>query len=189
MDSPNGYLHHNVFVGGDLNRSGVYAIYGNSGIQVLNNTFDGMNSSQEINAVLLSSGAETLSSNIFLNLPKTPVDVTPEGTKTVTMTADHNLFWNCGSPSYSDSRSPAHDAHADPLLASPAGFAYEFDERAVWQRALSTHDVLVAYRARYTPGSGSPALGNGDPSLFGAGNAIGAIGATGAVATSDLFGK
>jgi hypothetical protein len=189
MDSPNGYLHHNVFVGGDLNRSGVYAIYGNSGIQVLNNTFDGMNSSQEINAVLLSSGAETLSSNIFLNLPETPVDVTPEGTKTVTMTADHNLFWNSGSPSYSDSRTPAHDAHADPLLASPAGFAYEFDERAVWQRALSTHDVLAAYRARYTPGSSSPALGNGDPSLFGAGNAIGAIGATGAAATSDLFGK
>ncbi len=190
MDSPNGYLHHNVFVGGELNRSGVYAIYGKSGIRVLNNTFDGMNSRTEINAVLLSSGAETLSSNIFLNLPETPVDVTPEGTKSVSMTADYNLFWNSGSPSYSDSRPPAHDVRADPLLASPASFTYEFDERAVWQRSLSTHDVLAAYRARYTPGNGSPALlGKGDPSVFGAGNAIGAIGATGAAAASDLFGK
>jgi hypothetical protein len=184
MDHDAGYLHHNVFVGGDLNRSGVYAIYGNTGIRVLDNTFDGMSSRSEINAVLLSSGAETVSSNIFLNLPVTPVDVTGG-----TLTADHNLFWNSGSPSYGDLRSPASDVHADPLLANPAGFAYEFDERAVWERSLSAHDILVAYRARYTPGAGSPALGAGDPSLFGAGNAAGAIGATGAAAGADLFGK
>jgi hypothetical protein len=184
MDHPNGYLHHNVFVGGDLNRSGVYAIYGNAGIRVLNNTFDGMNSSQELNAVLLSSGAETVSSNIFLNLPVTPVSVTGGA-----MTADYNLFWNSGSPSYGDSRAPAHDAHSDPLLASPASFAYEFNERAVWQRSLSAREILAAYRARYTPDAGSPALGQGDPSVFGAGNAIGAIGASGAAAASDRFGR
>jgi len=184
MDHAGGYLHHNLFVGGDLNRSGVYAIYGNAGIRVVNNTFDGRGSPTEVNAVLLSSGAEALSSNIFLNLPVTPVSVTGG-----TLTADHNLFWNSGSPAYGDARAPAHDAHADPLLASPAGFTYLFDEKAVWQRTVSAHDLLADYRARYTPMAGSPALGQGDPALFGAGNVIGAIGATGAAAATDRFGK
>lgn len=182
-DHPNGFVHHNVFVGGDLNRSGLYAIYGNAGIRVLNNTFDGLNSTLEDNAVQLSSGAMTLDSNIFMNLPRTPVSITGG-----TMTTDRNLFWNSGSPPYSDARSPAHDIHADPLLADPAAFAYEFDERSVWERTLTVHDILAAYRARYTPTSGSPTLDAGDSSVFGPGNDLGAIGA-GASNAADLFGK
>lgn len=82
-----------------------------------------------------------------------------------------------------------HPVGRDTLLVNPASFTYEFDDRAVWQRSVSAHDILVAYRARYAPAAGSPVLGAGDPASFGSGNGIGAIGASGAAAASDRFGK
>ena len=71
-------------------------------------------------------------------------------------------------------------------MANPRG-AWLVDERAVWLRTVKVHDILVAYRVRYTPKTGSPAIDAGDPGTNGTGNDIGAIGA-GVVNASDRFG-
>ena len=177
-------VHHNLFLGGDNNRSGLYNTYGNTGIVIANNTIDGMGGTpfSGVNAIGVT-GSETVSSNLFVNLPYTPVELVSG-----TLAADYNLFFGSFTPSYSDLRAPAHDVHADPKLANPAAHAYEFDEKAVWLRTVSTHDLLAAYRARYAPLAGSPAIDHGDTVLFGAGNDIGAIGA-GIDNAADLFGK
>jgi hypothetical protein len=104
-----------------------------------------------------------------------------------TLSADYNLFWKSSSPSYSDSRTPAHDVLADPKLASPSSNAYDFDEKAVWQRTLTARSILASYRGKYTPTVGSPAIDHGDPGPYGAGNDIGAIGA-GTSNAADQFG-
>jgi hypothetical protein len=183
---PNAFVHHNLFVGGDLNRSGVYNTYDFTGIRILNNTFDGMSGPIEFNAIG-STGGETLTSNAFINLPASashnPVEI-HDGT----LTADYNLFSNCKSPAYSDGRTPTHDVDQDPAFASPSTHTYEFHESAIWNRALSVHDVLAAYRSMYTPTAGSSAIDRGDTGTFGAGNDIGAIGA-GAPNAADLFAK
>jgi hypothetical protein len=175
-------VHHNVFIGGDNNRGGLYNTYGNTGILIQNNTLDGRGGTGAGDNALYVTGSETVTSNLFMNLPYAPVKIVSG-----TLAADYNLFWNCVSPSYDDSRAPIHDLHADPQLASPAAHAYEFDERAVWQRTQSVHDILFAYRAKYLPKAGSPVLGSGDPSGSGAGNHIGAIGD--GTRAADQFGK
>ncbi|HJW09999.1 MAG TPA: hypothetical protein VJ483_10215, partial [Holophagaceae bacterium] len=166
------YVHHNLFIGGDNNRSGLYNTYGNTGIRIENNTFDGQGGTgQGVDAIYVT-GDETVSSNLFMNLPYSPVDLVSG-----VLNADYNLFWNTATPFYSDARTPAHDRHADPLLAGPAAYAYEFDERAVWQRTQSVHGILSDYRLKYAPKAGSPVIGNGDTGISGgAGNFIGAIG-------------
>jgi hypothetical protein len=175
-------VHHNLFVGGDNNRSGLYNTYSNTGILIRNNTLDGMGSTGGLDAILVT-GSETVDSNLFLRLPYAPITI-----ESGTLAADYNLFWNSNSPSYSDGRAPAHDVHADPMLTAPAAHAYEFDEKAVWKRAQTVHDILAAYRIRYAPQTGSPAIDRGNPNTFGAGNDIGAIG-SGADNAQDLLGK
>ena len=179
----NANVHHNVFVGGDNNRSGLYNTYGNTGIRIQNNTLDGMGSTTGgVNAILVT-GAENVSSNLFMNLAYTPISIENNGT----LNADYNLFWNSTSPAYSDSRAPAHDLQADPKLTNPATYAYEFDEKAVWQRTQMVHEILASYRSKYMPTVTSPAIDSGDPTPYGAGNDIGAIGA-GMTNSSDRFG-
>ena len=175
-------VHHNVFIGGDADIGGIYVLYGPTGVRIQNNTIDGLNGTDEVTAIKLSAGDVSLTSNLFLNLPRNPVSV--EGG---TLAADYNLFWNCGSPAYSDGRTPAHDLAQDPLLGDPASVVYDFDETMLWTRVLGVPDLLAQYRARYAPGAGSPALDTGDPA-GGAGNDIGAIGG-GAPNPADLFGK
>lgn len=181
-DTANGYIHHNVFIGGDADVAGIYALYGNSGIRIQNNTIDAMGGSGVVAAVSQTAGSTTLTSNLFLNVPRAPVSISGGS-----MSADYNLFWNSASPSYSDNRSTSHDVHADPRLASPTRFVYDFDEAALWQRRLVVHDVLAQYRAKYTPSAGSPAIDVGDPA-GGAGNDIGAVGG-GTSNPADQFGK
>jgi hypothetical protein len=177
-------VHHDLFVGGDNNRSGLYNTYGNTNIQILNNTLDGRNGTPAsgLNAIGVT-GSETLNSNALINLPYPPVDIVSG-----TLTADYNLFFNDDTPLYSDNRTPAHDRTADPKLNSPPAHAYMFDEKAVWLRGTSVRDILAAYRTMYTPKAGSPLIDSGDPQFFGAGNDIGAIGA-GADNAADQFGK
>ena len=67
-------------------------------------------------AVKQTAGSTSLTSNLFLNVPASPVSITGG-----TMSADYNLFWNSAAPSYSDGRTPANDVHADPKLAITAG--------------------------------------------------------------------
>jgi hypothetical protein len=175
-------VHHNLFVGGDNNRGGLYNTYNNTGILIQNNTLDGMNGMNGGMNAILVTGSETVTSNLFMNLPYTSVTVNG------TLTAGYNLFWNSASPRYSDARMPPHDVSADPQLSSPAAHGYEFDEKAVWLRTQAVHDILSAYRAKYLPKVGSPVIDNGDPTPFGAGNDIGAIG-NGTANPADLFGR
>ena len=181
-DTDNGYIHHNVFIGGDADVGGIFALYATTGVRIQNNTIDGMSGSGIAAAVKQTAGSTSVTSNLFLNVPASPVSITGG-----TMSADYNLFWNSAAPSYSDGRTPANDVHADPKLASPAATLYDFDEVALWQRALDVHDVLVQYRAKYSPTAGSPAIDAGDP-VMGAGNDIGAVGA-GTANAEDQFGK
>ena len=69
----------------------------------------------------------------------------------------------------------------------PSKHALDFDEKAVWQRTLTARSILSAYRGKYTPAAGSPAIDHGDQGPFGAGNDIGAVGA-GTPNASDQFG-
>jgi hypothetical protein len=181
-DHSGAWVHHNVFVGGDADIGGIYALYAPQGVRIENNTFDGQSGGNVVAAVLLSSGSTSLTSNLFLNVPRSPVRV--EGG---ILSADFNLFWNSGSPAYSDGRAPPHDVLRDPLLRSPASVLYDFDEGAVWTRTLTVRQILAQYRDKYTPGTGSPAIDAGDPA-GGAGNDIGAVGA-GVSNPADLFGK
>ena len=86
---------------------------------------------------------------------------TPNKIVSGTLKADYNLFWNSLAPFYDDHRAPAQDLSADPQLTSPSAFAYKFDEEAVWQRTVTVHDILAAYRAKYLPKASSPVLGSG----------------------------
>ena len=184
--NPNAFVHHNVFVGGDLNRGGVYNTYGYTGIRILNNTFDGMTGPDAWNAIY-STGSETVNSNVFVNVSTitghSPIDIGGG-----VLTADYNLFWNSSAPYYSDGRPLGpNDKSQDPMLTSPATTQFEFDESAIWNRTKTTYGVLQDYRAKYSPAPGSPVIDAGDTATFGAGNDIGAIGA-GASNPADLFG-
>jgi hypothetical protein len=180
-DNSGGYVHHNLFVGGDVDIGGIYALYGPSNVRIQNNTFDALGGVIVLAAVRVTSGAISLTSNLFLNVPPTPVRI--DGG---TLSADYNLFWNCGAPHYSDGRAPVHDVSANPLLHDPASTTYPFDETALWKRTLTVRQLLAQYRTMYQPGAGSPAIDAGDPA-GGAGNDIGAIGA-GTPNAADQFG-
>jgi hypothetical protein len=174
-------VHHNVFVGGDNDRGGIFVLYGPKNVRIQNNTIDALNGTNVNSVMTFNDGDVRLTSNLFLNVPKPAVTV-----GSANLTADYNLFWNSASPFYSDHRTPLHDRQQDPRLSDPPSASVIFDEAAVWTRALSVSDILKQYRVKYTPTEGSPALSGGDPSD--AGNYVGAIG-HGASDSSDQFGR
>jgi hypothetical protein len=178
-DTANANIHHNVFVGGEADVGGIYALYSPTGVTVANNTIDGL---AKIGlAVTLSSGNIAMSSNLFYRVPSPAISI--DGARLV---ADYNLFFG-PTVSYSDGRAtPAHDVSADPLLSEPPTSIFDIDEAGIWQRRTSVRDVLARYRARYLPKAGSPAIDTGDPA-GGAGNDIGAVG-SGAANANDKFG-
>jgi len=159
-------------------------IYGATGTSIYNNTLDGVNKDQSggVELMQLTSGTTTASSNLLMNGTSNTVTVTGA----VSVASDYNLFWSDNAPFYSDGRAPAHDQNLNPLLASPAAVAIDWDETMIWNRTLDVSSVLAAYRAKYTPQPGSPVFNSGDPA-FGTGNFIGAIG-NGTMMT-DLFGR
>jgi hypothetical protein len=180
-DHSGAYVHHNVFVGGDADIGGIFALYSPTGVRIQNNTIDGLGGDSVFAALRLTNGSVSLSSNLILNVRPIPVRI--DGGS---LEADYNLFWNCGTPFYSDGRAPAHDVLASPLLQGPPSTTYPFDETALWMRTLTVRQVLAQYRMMYMPGAGSPAIDAGDPA-GGAGNDIGAIGA-GTPNPADRFG-
>jgi hypothetical protein len=176
------YVHHNVFIGGDNDVGGIFVLYQPKNVRIVNNTLDGLGNDSVTTGLEQQDGAVTLSSNLFLNMPKAAV-TTGGGT----LSSDYNLFWNTGGP-YSDGRHPAHDVvNHDPLLTSPATTVVDYDESQVWLRNLGVGQILAQYRDKYTPKSGSPAIDAGDPA-GGAGNDIGAVGA-GTANAADQFGR
>lgn len=183
----NAWVHHNVFIGWPGSRQGIANQYASNGIKLQNNTFDGI-SGDGISSAVGSDGNEIIDSNIFTRLTF--------GTSSWCVeiiggspTTDYNLFHDVETPYYEDSRNPTHDVNnSDPLFDNPAPFLIEWDEGPIWEGTAVTRDVLIAYRYRYTPDAGSPALGAGSTATFGSGNCIGAIGATGAAAAYDKYG-
>jgi hypothetical protein len=176
------YVHHNVFLGGDDDVGGIFILYGPKNVRIQNNTIDGLAGPMFKTSVELDDGTVSLTSNLFLNAPKTAVTMTGGS-----LTADYNAFWRSTVPFYSDQRAPGHDTSLDPKLANPPTVTLDFDESMVWTRALGVREVLRSYRARYTPQAGSSVIDSGDPA-GGAGNDIGAVGA-GAANAADLFGR
>lgn len=182
-DTSGGYVHHNVFAGGDSDVGGVYALYNPQNVRILNNTFDGQGRSS-ISAILkMTGGTVTLASNLFLNDPN-PSPVSISGG---TLTADYNLFHNTAAPNYSDGRAPAHDLMGNPMLTAPPAVPFDLDESGLWRRTVTVRDTLSLYRTRYQPKPGSPAIDAGDPA-GGSGNDVGAVG-SGAVNAADRFGQ
>jgi len=182
-DTSGGYIHHNVFAGGDSDVGGVYALYDPQNVRILNNTFDGQGRSS-ISAILkMTGGTVTLASNLFMNDPN-PSAVSITGG---TLTADYNLFHNCAAPKYSDGRAPAHDVAGNPMLTAPPAVPFDLDEAGLWRRTITVRDALSLYRTRYQPKPGSAATDTGDPA-GGAGNDVGAVG-SGAVNAADRFGQ
>jgi hypothetical protein len=182
-DSTNGYIHHNVFAGGDSDVGGIYALYDPQNVRIHNNTFDGQGRSSISALLKMTGGAVSLTSNIFMNDPH-PSPVTITGG---TLTADYNLFSNCPAPDYSDSRAPAHDLSANAMLTAPPAVPFDLDEAGLWRRTITVRDALSLYRTRYQPKAGSPAIDTGDPA-GGPGNDVGAVG-SGTVNASDRFGQ
>jgi len=125
-----------------------------------------------------------MSSNLFLNYPKSPIVLLESGA--AALTADYNGFFGAQPNVYSDGRKPSHDlAGTDPQLTNPRTTTFDLDESTVWTRNTTTANVLSVYRMQYAPKPSSPVLGAGDPATT-SGNWIGAIG-TGQ-ASMDRFG-
>jgi hypothetical protein len=182
-------VHHNVFVGGDNDVGGFYAyndppLSNAPSIQIYNNTIDPLPGGGMATALLTDSttGPISLSSNAFVNIPP----VTIVHVNGVGITADYNGFFGSpGATPYSDGRSPAHDVVGTAKLSNPPSVVFSIDEYTIWTRTTTTASVLSAYRAMYTPATGSPLLAGGDPAIT-ASNWIGAIGSG---QSSDAFGR
>jgi hypothetical protein len=188
----NGYIHHNVFVGGEADGGGIWVSYEPTNVRIANNTFDSIMTSTFTSFIKITSGALSVTSNLFMRHVKSPAVVfdSASATTAYNLSADYNLFFDAPGQNYGDGRQPAHDvaggAQTDPLLTQPAGAVFELDEANVWKRNITVRDVLGHYRMRYTPKAGSPAIDAGDPA-GGAGNDVGAVGAGDANA-ADRFG-
>jgi hypothetical protein len=181
-DHDEAFVHHNVFAGGDNDVGGIYVLYGVRNVRVENNTFDGFDVPGAATAINVADGAASVRSNLFYRLPHSPITVADGAS----VSADYNLAWACGSPTYSDGRTPIHDVSADPRLVGPVPTVSALDEARLWARDVTVSDVLAQYRASYSPSPGSPALGAADPAR-GPQAFIGAIGS--ATGSEDRFGR
>jgi MYXO-CTERM domain-containing protein len=118
--------------------------------------------------------------------------------------ADYNLFYNPDAPSqvdYSIKVEPddvtpitkgsagfaMHDVHAAPAFAGPLPTAFPFASADVQAGTVKVSTILAHYRQLYTPASGSPLIGAGDPTNA-AHNNIGAIGQGPSLDPGDQFG-
>jgi Right handed beta helix region len=182
-DSPGGYIHHNIFVGGEADIGGIEVLYSPTNVRINNNTLDGLGSAGVM--VLMGGGTVGFSSNLLMNAPATVISIGAG-----TFNADYNLFFDTSTTNYSDNRKPAHDvangAKTNPQLTSPPTALFDIDDVGVWNRSITVRDILTLYRMHYTPKTGSPVIDVGDPA-GGAGNDIGAVGA-GDGNAADKFG-
>jgi uncharacterized protein (TIGR03382 family) len=135
--------------------------------------------------------------------PDTYDDSPPPGDSRVHYT-DYNLFNNPDSPGVmnytlkcepDDSTSVAfgsdkcgkHDVNAAPGFKGPLPTAFPYDDTAIEAGTVTVSMMLSHYRDLYTPASGSPLIGAGDP-MGGAHNNIGAVGQGSTLDPNDQFG-
>jgi hypothetical protein len=187
-------IYNNTFDGGGkVGNLGVPAIHAKQGLLI-----ERVHSNAITNFVIQSSFAAVSKLG-----PDTYEDNPPPG-DTRMHYADYNLFYNPDSPSqvdYSiavepDDKTPLvkgsdgfakHDVHAAPGFAGPLPSAFPFASADVEAGSVKVSAILSRYRALYTPGSGSPLTGSGDP-MGGDHNNIGAIGQGSSVDPNDRFG-
>jgi hypothetical protein len=184
----NASVHHNIFSGGQSDIGGVYVLYNPTGVRVYNNTFDGQSHPDMVTAIKLQEGTiAALTSNAFVNVRNPPTVSLEGGTLTA---ANYNGFGNPQTTNYSDGRRPANDlnggARIDPMFTAAPAQPFDLDLDPIWKRSTTVRDVLMLYRMRYMPRTGSPLIDSGDPA-DGSGNDVGAVGA-GQVNANDKFG-
>ncbi|HET6148169.1 MAG TPA: right-handed parallel beta-helix repeat-containing protein, partial [Polyangia bacterium] len=147
VDSTGGYIHHNVFVGGEADIGGLYVLYSPTNVRINNNTIDGLNNAGVM--VNMGGGTVAFSSNLLMRAPATVISIMGG-----TFNADYNLFFDTSTTNYSDNRKPAHDvgngAKTDPMLTSPPAATFDVDQVGIWNRSITVRDVLTLYRMRYT---------------------------------------
>ena len=117
---------------------------------------------------------------------------------------DYNLFNNPDSPGVMDytlkcepddstpvaigsDKCGKHDVHAAPGFKGPLPTAFPYDDAGVEAGTITVSMMLSHYRDLYTPASGSPLIGAGDP-MGGANNNIGAVGMGSTADPNDQFG-
>lgn len=179
------YVHHSVMVGW-TSRGMLFDPYSVSNLRFVNNTVENLTNAlgSPVAEFFSSPITATMKSNLFLRNGNATVINVGSGT----LTADYNGFYQTVGTHYSDGRTtPAHDFTGNPLLTAPPTTSIPFDEVALWNRSLSVAATLSSYRTKFLPTMGSPAIDTGDPTLFGAGNDVGAVGA-GTSNAADLFG-
>jgi hypothetical protein len=186
----NGYVHHNIFAGGDADVTGIWMIYSPQNVRFYNNTIDGLNQTAGPSALKVDESATAdVQSCAFLNMHSPIIIDFPGATNFINV--GHNCFYNpqAGSiQNYADNSHPDSDigglnAQVNPNYTNPTNDV-GIDDTAMWERTTTTRQILELYRARYTPLPGSPLI---DAGHGGNGNDIGAVGA-GVVNTNDQFG-
>jgi hypothetical protein len=196
-NTTNAFIHHNLIVGNSSDRGGLYVPYSGTSVRAYNNTYDFLFGTYGTAAVEVLPDAVNhvdLKSNLFANL--NGISLSEPGLVNLnngTMSADYNQFWNTGARPHYTATPPGafsgtpgtHDSSANPSFVNKPTQYFYWTLRDVWIRAKTVSQIRADYRARYTPQSPLP----GDTAVFGEGNVIGAIGATGAAAAADLFGK
>jgi hypothetical protein len=116
--------------------------------------------------------------------------------------ADYNAFYNPdavnqvnyglgvvglspGSAGYGLHDLNGFNGRMNPQFAQPTAIPFPFSPQDIWTRTRKVSDVLAHYRTRYSPASGSPLIGAGDPQDGANGN----IGAIGNGEPADQFGR
>ncbi len=193
--------------------SGLRVMFNVDNVQFNNNTFDGggpfMGFSGSPVRVFDGSFIGSLRNNVFYNfagLAGEPMLAGDQGESTNPPPArlryaDYNDFYNpdapnqtnyglsvvgktAGSAGYGQHDLGGFNGHANPKFAAPTALPFPFAPQDIWNRVKKMSDVLSTYRAMYSPATGSPLIGAGDPQD---GNPnIGAVGNGEAV---DQFGK
>ena len=77
------------------------------------------------------------------------------------------------------------NGHVNPKFTQPTALPFPFLPQDIWTRAKKVSDVLSMYRLMYSPATGSPLLGAGDPQDGAGGN----IGVVGNGEPADQFGR
>ena len=183
--------------------AGLSLLYNVDNVQFHHNDMDGGGTFMQFSGspVLVTSGSfiGSLRNNVFYNfaLPGGPPlsgDISESTNPPLARLryADYNDFYNPaastqvnyglgvvglspGSAGYGMHDLGGFNGHVNPKFTQPTVLPFPFRPEDIWSRTKKVSDVLATYRAMYTPASGSPLIGAGDPQ-DGAGGNIGAIG-------------
>jgi hypothetical protein len=184
--------------------TGFSLIYNVDNVQFYNNVMDGGGTFMQFTGapISVSSGSflGSLRNNVFYNFASrigTPALGGAQGESTSPPLlrlrySDYNDFFNPdadnqtnyglgvvglspGSAGYGQHDLGGFNGHVNPRFTQPTVLPFPFAPEEIWTRAKKVSDVLATYRAMYTPASGSPLIGTGDPQ-DGPGTNIGAVG-------------